>query len=134
MQNRKLLKNSFTMKDTPINHDVVSRLIAESQIPCIGKATIREVKKLINEIEKETGQKFVRMEMGVPGLPATQIGVDAEIQALKNGCAAIYPEIDGLPELKTEMARFVKLFMDVDVTPETVSRPWALCREVMLPS
>ncbi|HNZ41811.1 MAG TPA: pyridoxal phosphate-dependent aminotransferase [Bacteroidales bacterium] len=106
------------MKDTPINHDVVSRLIAESQIPCIGKATIREVKKLINEIEKETGQKFVRMEMGVPGLPATQIGVDAEIQALKNGCAAIYPEIDGLPELKTEMARFVKLFMDVDVTPE----------------
>lgn len=106
------------MKDTPINHDVVKRLIAESQIPSIGKATIREVKKLINQIEKETGQKFVRMEMGVPGLPATHIGVEAEIQALKNGCAAIYPEIDGLPELKTEMARFVKLFMDVDVTSE----------------
>ncbi len=106
------------MKDTPINHDVVKRLIAESQIPNIGKATIREVKKLINDIEKETGQKFVRMEMGVPGLPATKIGVEAEIQALKDGCAAIYPEIDGLPALKAEMARFVKLFIDVDVLPE----------------
>lgn len=106
------------MKETPINYDVVRRQLAALNIPNIGKATIREVKKLINEIEKETGQKYVRMEMGVPGLPATQIGIDAEIAALKNGCAAIYPEIDGLPELKTEMARFVKMFLDVDVNPE----------------
>jgi len=106
------------MKETPINYDVVKRQLAACNVPNIGKATIREVKKLINEIEKETGQKYVRMEMGVPGLPATQIGVDAEIAALKNGCAAVYPEIDGLPQLKTEMARFVKLFLDVDVNPE----------------
>lgn len=106
------------MKDTPINYDVVRRHITESNIPNIGRATIREVKKIINDIEKETGQKFVRMEMGVPGLPASHIGVEAEIEALRNGCAAIYPEIDGLPELKTEMSRFVKLFLDIDVSSE----------------
>ena len=103
------------MKDTPINHEVVSRLIADSRIKNIGKASIREVKRLITNIETETGEKFIRMEMGVPGLPATQIGLEAEIAALKNGCAAIYPDIEGIAPLKREMARFVKLFLDIDV-------------------
>ncbi len=106
------------MTETPINYEVVKRSIAESNIQNIGKATIREIKKLINAIEKETGDRFIRMEMGVPGLPATKYGVEAEIQALQNGCASIYPEIDGLPILKTEMTRFVKLFLDIEVFPE----------------
>jgi aspartate/methionine/tyrosine aminotransferase len=106
------------MKDTPINYEVVKRKIAESKITNIGTATIREIKKLINEIECETGEKYIRMEMGVPGLPPAQIGIEAEIAALRKGVAAIYPEIDGLPELKTEMARFIKLFLDVDLLPE----------------
>ncbi len=106
------------MKETPINYDVVKRKILESKIPNIGKATIREIKRLINEIECETGQRFIRMEMGVPGLPAVEIGVQAEIEALKKGVAAIYPEIDGTPELRNETVRFIKLFLDVDVNPE----------------
>lgn len=106
------------MKDTPINFEVVSRHIRESKIRSLGKASIREIKRLINNIEKETGDKFVRMEMGVPGLAPTQIGVDAEIEALKSGVAAIYPEIDGQPFLKKEIARFVKLFLDIDVEEE----------------
>lgn len=106
------------MKETPICYEVVKRKIEESRIACIGKATIREIKKLINEIEKETGEKYIRMEMGIPGLPPCSIGTEAEIAALKKGVAAIYPEIDGLPELKNEMARFVKLFLDTDVMPE----------------
>jgi len=31
--------------------------------------------------------------MGVPGLPAPSIGIEAEIKALKNGVAAVYPDI-----------------------------------------
>jgi hypothetical protein len=73
------------MKDTPINYEVVSRKIKESRIENIGTASIREIKKLIDEIEKETGERFVRMEMGIPGLPAADIGVQAEIEALKKG-------------------------------------------------
>jgi aspartate/methionine/tyrosine aminotransferase len=103
------------MKDTPISYDVVQRHFQESKILNIGKATIREIKRLINGIEKETGEKFIRMEMGVPGLPATSIGVQAEIEALNKGVAAVYPDIEGTPVLKAEASRFVKLFLDIDV-------------------
>ncbi|MCX6281768.1 MAG: pyridoxal phosphate-dependent aminotransferase [Bacteroidetes bacterium] len=103
------------MKETPINTEVVSRLIQESKILNVGTATIREIKRLINNIEKETGEKFIRMEMGVPGLPPSKIGVQAEIEALQRGVAAIYPDIEGTPLLKQEASRFAKLFLDVDV-------------------
>ena len=103
------------MKDTPINSEVVSRHLRESKIRNIGTATIREIKRLINGIEKETGEKFVRMEMGVPGLPPAQIGVQAEIEALQRGVAAVYPDIEGTPILKKEASRFAKLFLDIDV-------------------
>lgn len=103
------------MKSTPINSEVVRRHILESKIRNIGRASIREIKRLINGIEKETGEKFVRMEMGVPGLPATPIGIEAEIDALRSGVASIYPDIEGIPALKQEAARFVKLFLDIDV-------------------
>jgi aspartate/methionine/tyrosine aminotransferase len=105
------------MKDTPINYEVVSRHIRESRIRSIGKASIREIKRLINGIEKETGEKFVRMEMGVPGLAPAEIGVQAEIEALKRGVAAIYPDIEGMPALKEEASRFAKLFLDIEVDP-----------------
>jgi aspartate/methionine/tyrosine aminotransferase len=103
------------MRDTPINYDVVSRQIRESNIQNIGKASIREVKRLINNIEKETGDKFVRMEMGVPGLVPPEVGINAEIAALKAGVASLYPDIEGIPPLKKEAARFVKLFLNIDV-------------------
>ncbi|MGA2823001.1 MAG: pyridoxal phosphate-dependent aminotransferase [Bacteroidales bacterium] len=103
------------MKDTPINYDVVSRHIRESNIKNIGTGSIREIKRLINNIEKETGDQFVRMEMGVPGLAPPEVGINAEIEALKSGVAAIYPDIEGIPPLKREAARFVKLFLDIDV-------------------
>ena len=105
-------------KNTPIPSEIVDKVFADSGLTSVGKASIREVKKLINDIEKASGEPFVRMEMGIPGLPPCQIGVDAQIEALKKGCAAIYPDIEGIPELKTEMARFVKNFIDLDVKPE----------------
>ncbi len=105
-------------RPTPIDADVVSRRTRELGLTDLGKASIREIKKIVDLIEGDTGQKFIRMEMGIPGLPALQVGVDAQIQALKDGVAAIYPDIQGIPALKNEISRFVKLFLDVDVTPE----------------
>jgi aspartate/methionine/tyrosine aminotransferase len=106
------------MKNTPINFEVVKKKIEESGLTDIGKASIREIKRLIDRIENETGEKYIRMEMGIPGLPASKFGVDAEIEALKRGVASTYPDIQGIPELKTEASRFVKLFLDIDVNPE----------------
>ena len=56
--------------------------------------------------------------MGVPGLPANQIGIDAEIAALKRGVASVYPDISGIEPLKNETSRFIKLFLDIDIKPQ----------------
>jgi aspartate/methionine/tyrosine aminotransferase len=58
------------------------------------------------------------MEMGIPGLPAAQVGVDAQIKALQDGIAHSYPDIQGAPVLKQEASRFVKAFIGLDVAPE----------------
>jgi len=105
------------MKDTPIPYEIVKQKIKESNLPNIDKASIREVKRLINEIEQASGKKFIRMEMGIPGLPAVAIGLEAQKKALDNGVAALYPDIEGIPELKREMSRFCKNFLDIDVKP-----------------
>jgi len=104
--------------NTPIDYQIVSQKIKENKLDSIGKASIREIKKLIDDIEQSTGEKYVRMEMGVPGLPPIKVGVDAEIEALQKGVAAIYPDIFGIEPLKVEASRFVKLFMDIEVNPE----------------
>lgn len=110
------------MQNIPFDRALVDKIIAKNNIKSVGAASIREVKKIIDDVEAATSEKFVRMEMGVPGLPAVSIGVEAEIEALKNGCAAIYPDIYGTKELKQETARFVKNFLDVQV-PEDCCVP-----------
>jgi len=104
------------MKDTPIDFQIVKEKIQESGLPVIGNATIRELVKLVNRIEEATGTKFVRMEMGVPGLNPPDIGTKAEIEALKRGVASKYPMIEGVDELKKELSRFVKLFLNINVS------------------
>lgn len=102
----------------PINADIVAQKIQSSGLASLGGASIRELVRLINEIEQSTGETYIRMEMGVPGLQPPEVGINAEIDALKAGVAAKYPMLDGLPALKQEISRFCKLFMDVDVQPE----------------
>lgn len=106
------------MENTPIPKEIVDSELAKSGILSVGKASIREIKRLISDIEIASGQKFVRMEMGIPGLPAPEIGVNAQIAALKDGCASIYPDIEGISVLKNEMARFVKNFIGLEVSPK----------------
>jgi aspartate/methionine/tyrosine aminotransferase len=106
------------MKATPIQKEIVDGLIAELGIQDFAKATIREVKQVAAKAEKASGVEFIKMEMGIPGLPAAQVGVDAQIQALKDGIAHSYPDIQGLPELKKQASRFVKAFIGVDIAAE----------------
>lgn len=105
------------MKNTPIQADIVKAKLEALNITDMNKASIREVVEVVNMIEAESGERYVRMEMGVPGLPAAPIGIEAEIAALKNGVASKYPNINGIPELKSEAARFVKNFMNIEVAP-----------------
>jgi len=107
------------MNSTPISKEAVDKALQTNGIHNIGKASIRQIVKVVRDIETETGTEFVKMEMGVPGLPPAQVGIDAEIKALQSGVASIYPMIEGLPQLKTEMSRFVKLFMNISVSSES---------------
>ena len=106
-------------EDTPINSNEVQKQIELMGLANVGKASIREIKRLVDNIESATGDKFVRMEMGIPGLPPAQIGIEAEIEALRKGVAAIYPDIDGIKPLKEEISRFVKLFMNTEVSQKS---------------
>ena len=106
------------MKYNPVPVETARRLFAESGLPCIGNSGIREIKRLAENIEAATGVHFIHMEMGNPGLPAVQIGVEAQIEALRKGVAAHYPDIDGTKELKRESSRFIKNFIDLDVSGE----------------
>lgn len=106
------------MRQTPIDYGVVRKKIEESRIVDVGKASIRQLRRLVSNIEEATGERFIRMEMGIPGIPPVQVGVDAEIAALKSGVASIYSDIEGLPALKREISRFIKLFFNVDIRPE----------------
>lgn len=107
------------MKNTPINYDIVKSVIDQSGIVDIGKSTIREIVRLIDIIEKETGEKYIRMEMGVPGLKPSSIAINAEKEALDRNCAASYPPLDGIPELKKETSKFIKNFIDINVSPRS---------------
>jgi len=102
---------------TPVPSEIVQRVLRESRIKDIGKASIRESGRIVNTIEQLSGIRFVRMEMGVPGLPASPQGVEAEIEALRRGVAAVYPPIDGIPELKHETSRFLKNFLNISIDP-----------------
>jgi aspartate/methionine/tyrosine aminotransferase len=106
------------MKNTPVARQLIDDAIAAMGIADFGYATIREVKAIAARAEEASGVEFIKMEMGVPGLPPSQVGVEAEIAALKSGVASLYPDINGLPQLKQEASRFVKAFINADVKPE----------------
>ena len=106
------------MKNNLLEETLVKRIFAESGLPRVGKATIREIKKLSDTLEKASGVHFIHMEMGNPGLPAAKVGIDAQIEALKKGVPATYPDIDGVPAMRQEASRFIKNFIDIDIKPE----------------
>ncbi len=103
---------------TPIAREIVDKLIADLGIQDFAKATIREVKQVAALAEKQSGVEYIKMEMGIPGLPAASVGVEAQVQALRNGIASQYPDIQGYPELKRQASRFVKAFIGIDIAAE----------------
>ena len=103
------------MKNNLVPVETARELFKESGLPCIGNSGIREIKRLAENLEAASGVHFIHMEMGNPGLPAAQIGVEAQIEALRRGVAASYPDIDGTKELKKEASRFIKNFIDLDL-------------------
>lgn len=100
---------------TPISKGIILKYAEKYQLKNLGRATIRQIFRLINDVEEETGEQFIRMEMGIPGIKPSEIAITAEKAALDNNCAAIYPPSEGIFKLKEQISKFVKNFLDVDV-------------------
>ena len=113
------MEKSVNHTNTPINKELIDQTIRDFGIQDFEKATIREVKAVAAYAENKSGIEFIKFEMGIPGLPASQIGVDAQVKALHEGIAHSYPDIQGNPKLKKEASRFVKAFIGVDVSAES---------------
>ena len=86
----------------------------------LGNASIRQLVGVVKDIERATGEEFIHMELGEPGLPAEQIGIEAEHQALLNGYAAHYPVITGIPEVKHWGSEFVRAFVGLDIPDDCI--------------
>lgn len=106
------------MMETPVNIKTVNDILKDNDLTDLSTATIREIVKIVSQIEATTNLKYIRMEMGVPGLQPPEIGTKAEIESLQNGIASLYPVLDGLPQLKVEASKFIKNFINIDILPE----------------
>lgn len=98
------------------SEELVSRAVEDLHVADLSQATIGEVLLVAQYLERETGIPFIRMDQGSPGLPVNRFGVEAEKAALDRGVGSQYPAAAGVPELKHEASRFVKAFLDVDVS------------------
>ena len=98
------------------SEELVKKAVEDLNIADLSKATIGEVLLVAQYLEKHTGIPFIRMDQGSPGLPVNGYGVEAEKAALDRGVGSQYPAAAGVPELKNEASRFVKAFMDIDIS------------------
>ena len=98
------------------SEELVEQAVKELNIADLSRATIGEVLLVAQYLEKETGIPFIRMDQGSPGLPVNKIGVEAEKAALDRGVGSQYPAAAGVPELKQEASRFVKAFLNIDIS------------------
>ena len=99
--------------------ELIAQAVEDLHIADLSRATIGEVLLTAQYLENNTGIPFIRMDQGSPGLPVNPYGVEAEKAALDRGVGSQYPAAAGVPELKNEASRFVKAFLDVDVTPRS---------------
>ncbi|MFT3739822.1 MAG: pyridoxal phosphate-dependent aminotransferase [Breznakibacter sp.] len=102
----------------PISPKIVDDALKAHEIDNIGHATIREVSAVVADIEAVTGMEFIHMEIGIPSLAPPPVGVQAEIEALQNGVAAQYPQLNGISTLKHEASRFLSAFANVHIDPQ----------------
>lgn len=101
----------------PIDNTALASVLDQMGISDISRATIRQSGEIARALESHTGIEFLHLEMGIPGLPPEVAGVEAECAALRAGVASVYPNMMGIPVLKTEASRFMKAYLDIDISP-----------------
>ena len=101
----------------PVDKNVLADVLKQMDILDISCATIRQSGAIARALEKASATEFLHLEMGIPGLPPTKVGIEAEKDALDAGVASEYPNMYGIPKLKEQSSRFLKAYLDIDVSP-----------------
>lgn len=107
------------MKHLVFSEELVDKVVKELKIADLSQATIGDVLLVASRLEQITGIPFIRMDQGSPGFKPNKIGVEAEKKALDMGVGSQYPAAAGVKELKDEASRFIKAFIDIDVSPRS---------------
>lgn len=97
--------------------ELVEKVAKEMHVADLECATIGDVLLVASKLEEITGIPFIRMDQGSPGLPANRVGIEAEKAALDRGVGSQYPAAAGVKELKEQASRFVKAFINIDISP-----------------
>ena len=103
-----------------IEEKYIDQVVKNLDISDVTQTTIRQCVSIANHLEAEIGEKFIHLELGVPGIKACPIGIEAHKKALDSGVSSIYPPIMGIGELKENASKFVKAFVDIDIKPECI--------------
>ena len=98
------------------SEELVDKVAKEMKVADLENATIGDVLLVASRLEELTGIPFIRMDQGSPGLPANKVGIEAEKAALDKGLGAQYPAAAGVPELKEAASRFIKAFINIDIS------------------
>ena len=107
----------MSIMSSVFSKEQVADVAREMKVADLQNATIGDVLLVASRLEEQTGIPFIRMDQGSPGLPANKVGIEAEKRALDAGLGAQYPAAAGVPELKEAASRFVKAFIDIDISP-----------------
>ena len=99
------------------SEDLVAQVAKDMNVADLQNATIGDVLLVASKLEQMTGIPFIRMDQGSPGLPQNKVGIEAEKAALDRGVGSQYPPAAGVPELKEAASKFVKAFINVDISP-----------------
>ena len=97
-----------------VDPEIVKTIIELYDRKNIAAGNTRIIRKIADKIEEQSGIKFIRMEIGEPGIIPSHIGLQSVVEALEKN-SSFYPPPDGIPTLKNEISRFVKLFLDKEI-------------------
>ena len=95
------------MKRQIFNTELLEQCTKQLSIQSLQKASIAQVVGFVQSIESKQSEKFIRMELGVPGLLPQQVGCKAEISAIESGVQGIYPPANGTISLRKEASGMI---------------------------
>lgn len=103
-----------------ISKEYLESVFNKMDISDISKTTIRQCVAVANDLEDYIKEKFLHLEIGVPGIGNCLIGNQAQKEAIDNGVTSIYPPISGIAPLKKSASKFIKAFTDIDISPSSI--------------